>query len=448
MAWIPPGLRRLFLSDNKELIAEMIAGRALTPEEKKISRRCYLWYCAVNGLSYMCLGETIIILFAVRLKCPDPVIAVLGAMLFFGFLLLPLGKWVTARVGAARCQADFWVYRNIAALLVASAAPAALYWSRTAALCLIVLGSFLFYGCRAAGVVMSQPLVGEICDDRAQGSFLSRSWSYFYACGLIALLTISLVLKLSDGVWALFCIIVAGALLGFTSAGFLRRIRETGQIRDSAKLPLAGGILPVWRNRLVRRQILAGMVCNLGVILTVPISMLALKRGYQVSDTQALLYSLVQFGAATGATRLLARVADRLGGRRATLIGFYGMYCIVLFWIFAPARFCWPLLIVPFFFCPFGTVITVTALQQYFLRTVEKSQQVVASMLIAVGTGAVSGLIGMALSGSLLKFAEYWHGEAGTLGCYRVYFVMVLILMPFLGWSVHRLDRESDAGGR
>ena len=142
----------------------MILNRLLNREEKVISQRNYNRYCAVNGMSYMCLGETVMILFAVRLECPDTVVAVLGAMLFFGFLMLPLGKWMTARVGAARSQSDFWVYRNIAALLVAGAAPMSVFGSRTAALAMIVTGAFIFYGLRAAGVVMSQPRVGEFCD--------------------------------------------------------------------------------------------------------------------------------------------------------------------------------------------------------------------------------------------------------------------------------------------
>ena len=103
----------------------MICNRPLTTAEMASSQRNYLLYNGVNGASYMCLGETVLILFAVKLHCSDTVVAILGGMIFFGFLLLPLGKIMTARVGAARSQADFWVMRNIAALVVAAAAPAA-----------------------------------------------------------------------------------------------------------------------------------------------------------------------------------------------------------------------------------------------------------------------------------------------------------------------------------
>ena len=422
----------------------MILNRLLNREEKVISQRNYNRYCAVNGVSYMCLGETVMILFAVRLDCPDTVVAVLGAMLFFGFLLLPLGKWMTARVGAARSQADFWVYRNIAALLVAGAAPMAVFGSRTVALAMIVLGAFLFYGFRAAGVVMSQPLVGEFCDPDEQGRFISRSWCYFYSSGLLALITISVILNFSSSVWVLFFIIVAGALFGFTSAGFLRNVRETGQIRESSRQPILDGLRPVLKNRVVIRQLLAGMVCNLGVILTVPISMLALKRGYQVSDTQALLYFLVQLAAAVAATRLLSRSADRFGGRKLTIWGFYGFYLLALFWVVVPDRFFWPLLMIPFIFCTSGNTVASMALAQYFLRSVPKEQQVIASMIISVGTGVVSGLLGMICSSGLLKLSAYWSGAAGTLANYRLYFLLVIVLLPVMSLFGHRLDKESE----
>lgn len=99
----------------------MIFKEALSPERQASSQHNYCMFNVINGLSYMCLGETVLILLAVQLGCPDYFISTLGAMLYFGFLLLPLGKIMTARVGAARAQAYFWVARNGAALMVASA---------------------------------------------------------------------------------------------------------------------------------------------------------------------------------------------------------------------------------------------------------------------------------------------------------------------------------------
>ena len=109
----------------------MIMNGPVPPERQAASKYNYKIFALINGLSYMCLGETVIILLAVQLNCKDYIVSALGAMLYFGFLLLPLGKIVTAHVGAAQSQGIFWVLRNISALIVAAATPVCIYVSRS-----------------------------------------------------------------------------------------------------------------------------------------------------------------------------------------------------------------------------------------------------------------------------------------------------------------------------
>ena len=45
----------------------MIYDRPLTDEQRRVSQLNYNLFNIVNGASYMCLGETVIILFAVKL---------------------------------------------------------------------------------------------------------------------------------------------------------------------------------------------------------------------------------------------------------------------------------------------------------------------------------------------------------------------------------------------
>jgi len=169
--------------------------------------------------------------------------------------------------------------------------------------------------------------------------------------------------------------------------------------------------------------------------------MLALKRGYGISDIYALLYSLVQFSASIAANWLLTRIADRFGGRAMTIAGFCGFPLIALYWIVTPRFFCWPLLILPFLLCPCGTVVTANSLQQYFLSTVPKEQQVAGSMMISVGTGVIAGLSGMFLSGGLLKLSAFCSSGV-ALNTYRLYFLFVLIILPVLGVFVLRLEKK------
>ncbi|MBQ9087484.1 MAG: MFS transporter [Lentisphaeria bacterium] len=421
----------------------MICQNPLTPEQIKLSQRNYLAFGAVNGASYMCLGETVIILFAVRLESPNTLVAILGSMLYFGFLLLPLGKWMTSRVGAAQSQADFWFMRNIAAMVVALSAPAYLYWNKLSAMILLVTGAFFFYGFRAAGVVMSQPLLGEICEPERRGRIISLHNTLFHISGLASLVALTLVLKYFSSIWALFGVIVVGAVMGTVAAGLVRNICETGLIKDSAKLPIAPMLLKAFSDKPVRRQLLAGAVCNLMQILVLPISVLTVKKGYHFSDTQALFCTLLQFTVMIGGSFLQSRLADWMGARNVFISGYAGLPLICISWLLLPSD-AHPLLLgIPFIFCGLASITITNGTAFYFLATVKKELQVAASMLISVATGVLSGLAGM-LSGSLLlKTAEKLSVNFGV-DLFRSYFAMVLFLTLagfFCIWMLPRTSR-------
>lgn len=418
----------------------MICHRQLNTQEQHSSQKSYYIFNLFNGGSYMCLGETILILFALQLKCSDTIVAILGAMIYFGYILLPLGKVMTAKTGAVRSQSDFWVMRNVAALLVALAAPVSLYLTPFLGTVFIILGAFLFYGFRAAGVVMVNPLVGEICPKNQIGKFMANSWAIFYGSGVTALAIITIILKFTSGVWILFSVIVLGTTLGIISALIFRKIHETGEIKKHAQKPLIPWIKILLKDKYIRAQILAGMACNIVCILTVPICMLTLKRGLLVDDFVGLVFSLLQFSSAIVVNLITSKIADKLGSKKLLNICYYLFYLITIFWIIIPSNIPIYFVAIPFILAPWCSVVSVVALSQYFLETVPKEHQVNASMLIAIGTGAISGLIGMFLGSFLLKVARYFATSSNNeLLPYKIYFVAVLILLPIFGIFVHKL---------
>lgn len=407
----------------------MIYDRPLTDEQRRVSQLNYNLFNIVNGASYMCLGETVIILFAVKLHAPNVIVAVIGSMLFLGFLLLPLGVVRTAQVGAARSQADFWVCRNVAALLVAVSAliqPLSQYlaWG------LLLLGSFLFYGFRAAGVVMSQPLIGDITNNMDRARLIARSTGLFYVSGLVAMVTISLVLGHYDSLWVLVGIIVAGACCGVTASTFVRKIDETSAIRRSAQAPLFPQLKTAFFDSTLRRQICAGFMVNLAIIMMAPIAILTMKRGYGVSDTQAILFSIVQFASSIAATQISGKITEKIGPRKVAIYSYMLIFPICLFWLFAPAAvssvWMWGLFALPFILIGAMMVSAQNAMVHYFLMAVPKERQVASSMFISVVTGAAAGVTGMFVAGGLLKLAERFLGSG--LPMYRAYFVAAGVL--------------------
>ncbi len=408
----------------------MICQQPLTTEQRHRSQFNYNMFNVINGFSYMCLGETVLILLAVQLDCPDYFVSTLGAMLYFGFLLLPLGKLFTAQVGAAQTQTIFWILRNCAALLVGSSTIFHAMGWHLFSMGTLLLGAFLFYGFRAAGVVMSQPLIGDFTDEISRPRVIAVSIGLFYVSCFFALITISWLLHLNSSVWMLTGVIVVGAMFGFSSSHFIRKIDETESIRQSARKPIRAELVSALRDRSLKRQILAGFIINLAIIMLVPVSMLTLKRGYRVSDTDALLYALVQFAAAAIVSFLSGKVAAKIGPRK-TMLHAYGLLLLLgLLWVFAPAEKSFTYLALPFFLAGGASVALNNSVMHYFLQNVPPSKRVAASIFVSVVTGAGAGVVGMLLAGLLLRV--FVPGESGgSLLNYQHYFLCAtLLLLP------------------
>ena len=419
----------------------MIFNRPLTDEERRRAQINYNRYSLVNGASYVCLGETVVILFALKLHAPNVLIAVVGSMIYFGYLLLPLGVLRTGCVGAARSQADFWVWRNLAALLAASGAVAALF-SEHLAWGLLLAGSFLFYGFRAAGVVMAQPLLGDITTDADRAKLLGESSARFYILSVITLAAITFIVGWCDNIWVLTAIIATGALTGIAASTFVRRIDETSAIRDTARKPLLPQLRSALADRSLRKQIYAGAVFNLGNIMLAPISVMALKRGCGVSDRAAILFSLLQFGAAAFGSKLTEPVTRRIGTRGLAVLTYLLIFPVCLFWILGPApgaslpARC--MLGVPFLLLGIYIASYNNAMIGYFLISVPKERQVAGSMFINILTGVAASLVSMLAAGTLLKFSEHFFGSG--LPMFRAYFASAggIFLLSFL--LILRLD--------
>lgn len=417
----------------------MICKEPLSASQLASSQRNFYLSSLINGLSYMCLGETVLILFAVRLGCPDYIVSALGAMLYLGFILLPLGKGATARVGAAKSYAFFWVARNVAALLVAFAAIVSFMGMATLSTILLLIGAFFFYGFRAAGIAMSQPLVGNITTKETRPRVIGINFGIFYGASLISLVTISLLLKLQDSLTMLTGIVVVGALLGFTASLFISRIDETESIRDSARKPILNEFRKGLRSPILKRQLAAGFIINLGIIMFVPISMLALKRGYGVSDTQALLFALVQFGTSAVASFYSEKIDHKLGARKTLLYAFLLLTAIGPIWILAPGKFQPLYMLLPFLIAGGTSSIILNAMTHYFLQTIPEKRQVAGSMFIWVITGAGAGVTGMILAGLLLDFSTRFNTGSLLLPGYRVYFGLAFLLLIGGGVFILRL---------
>lgn len=418
----------------------MIIDHPLSAKDRRISQKRILIFNSINGLSYMCLGETLLILLAVKIMMPDTLITILGAMQYIGFILLPLGVWRAGSVGAAQCQADFWVARNTAALFAAVGAIVSLKfpilgWS------ILLLASFTFYGCRAAGVVLAQPLTGEITTTEDRPQFIAKCGALFYLFGVIALILVSLTLQIKDSLYVLCGVIVIGASLGVTASSLLRAVRETATLKNSACRKLLPELKTSLKNPFIIQQLFAGFWATIAIVTILPVSVLFIKKGYGFTNTQALFFSSTQFIACFVVSYFTGKFAAKKGPRLLLLVGYITYLILVLLWILAPfTGMIWiiPLSLIAFALYGSAVVMGDNALQGYFLMTIPKEQQVITAVLINILRGFCAGLGGMLLASGLLKLAQYliryinpyilkfFPDAVEQISIYKLYFVMLL----------------------
>ena len=436
----------------------MIFDRPLTAEERRASLRRIALFSLVNGVSYVCVGETIMVLAAVRLGCPDAVTAAIGTMLYVGFALLPLGRFLAARWGAAKSSAGAWVARNGFALLIA----AALVWAPGMPLlasAMVLVGAFGFYGCRAAAVVLQGPLYGEAATAEGRSRALGLFNALFYVGMAAGLAGVLAAMTRAEETAALVGIVCVGSAFGTWSSWFLGRAHESNALRDGARKPVRADLREVAANRAFRRHVAACCCLNLALMLVQPASVIILKRGYGATDLQAMLYTMPFIVGSGVGSWLTGPMGRRWGPRKEMLGGFLALLGICAFWALLPdgsvagaglamaALWCGG-----YFALGFARSVVETAIMHYYLSAMEPRLRISAGIVLYTAMGVLAGLVGVALTALLMGRVSAGGATdvpgPRALAAYRTFFLEVLVLLAplvVLVWRVIPLPEEVRA---
>ena len=278
---------------------------------------------------------------------------------------------------------------------------------------------------------MSQPLVGDIAAERERGRVLAISNALFFGSCLLALLGITLLLQRNQSIWMLIGVIVFGATCGIFASAIFYRVDETAALRDSAGKPLGGDFRYAIHSPSLRKQIFAIFFVNSGTILLLPISILALKRGYALSDFEILKFALLQFGTSSLMSLLTGRLALHIVPEKILFGAYAALLMPVLFWLFAPKQYAF------WYFAPLwgiagaATVSATNAATHYFLQSVPVAKRIAVSIFLSIFTGAGAGIAGMAVGSGLLKLCASFAGSSEPLTQYRWYFLLAgMLLFP------------------
>ncbi len=417
---------------------QMIFQGEVPAEYRRRSQKNYYYFGALNGISYMCLGENILILLTIRLGFPDYVVSIMGAMQMLACLVLPVGRVVCARVGAARSQGSFWVARNCCGLIVALAGVLAIFGWYSLALAFMLAGAFGFYACRSAGIAFSLPLVGSFSAPEERGNVLGISVGLFYIGGTLAIVAISALVHRFDSVWSLLAVVVFGSCIGVTSSRFLLRLDESAILQETARKPLLPEVKEACRNRKLWHVILVFFYLQLAAALVIPGSMLVVKRGSGFTDFSALFLTMGQYFSCAFVSLTVARYSQIFGPRRLMLVAYFLILLAGGSWLLldGPCGFLRALTV--FMLVGGAHAVLGNSLSHYFLQRFTPAQQVPYTIVLQAFAPAAAGAFGMAVSSFMLKISAHFFPLV-PLDSYRFYFALLLLLLAPGYYVIHKL---------
>jgi len=413
----------------------------LSFSEKIMGRRRFLWFTRINAISFGCLAESILILYAIKNGAEDWLVGVIASLFQLTMPLMFVGKWFIGKYGASRTFALSWIFRNLSGAMLIFVPILSRNVHPAVGLFVLALSAFGFFGFRSIGFTANIPLIAEVTDKNNRGKFISQIWLHFNLFYLFTMLALIGALKLSNQMLTYQIIIIFGSLAGFVAAFFILRVPETIHPTNSGQLPIRHSFYYLWKTPRPRKLLFAWSAASAGMVLINSFSMVSLKNGYLISDNSALGFSMVQIGGGIVAAFLNRIILDRVGPRPMLILYSYGLIVISLLWVAAPGHFV-NYYLIPIFLliglCVAGASI---ALSHYFLSIVPDKERVSISMLVYVISGIVAGLTGTFVGGGLLKLLRILNFSG--LAVYRVYFIVIsFILIPllFIVCHIERLE--------
>jgi hypothetical protein len=414
----------------------------LSPQSQETGRKRFLWFVRINTLSFCCLADSILILYAIKLGAEDFLIGLMSSFIYLTMPLMIFGKRMIQKFGAAQTYGICWFIRKIFAAMMILSPIAIKHINQTAGLVILVIGSFGFFAFRSIGFTANTPLIGEITDKSNRGNYISKIWQQFTIVNLFALILLMGILKLSESTFIFQLIIFAGVLFGILGALFVYGVPETLNPKISAGRSISFALAYTWKNMRSRKLLFSWSAATTANMLLLPFSMVALKNGYNVSDFNALFFALFLFLGGIAASSVNTIFLDRVGPRPMLIIYSLGLMSSAILWILAPQNLVVVYHAIIFLINGMALAGTNTALSHYFLIAIPEKERVGTNIFLLIISGATAGLAGTILGGGLLKLLRIF--DLNNLLLYRTFFVIILIVLIPLFFITKRIERIED----
>lgn len=414
----------------------------LNEEQRSVAWRRFEAFALLNGFSFAILGESILVLYALKAGVSEPATAVMGSFLFLTMPFMLVGKQLMKRIGAARTQGMGWLFRNGFGLVMA-AAPLASWAGQPGLVAPIFLfGALGFYACRGVGMVGFRPLIGEVTREGERGRFMGRFGMRINISYLSALLLLAAIMQWQPSLGAFQVLLVVACVAGIGSAGFMLAMPEGPGPAQSAATPLVTSMKSIAGSPRLRRMVAAQMAGWAMVAMIIPISAVALKRGYNVSEAKASLFVFVQISGSLLASYAGGILSGRTGPRPMVGVGALGLLAVAVLWAVTPQSFLPLYTFLVFLVLGMGKAWLDLGTLHYFMNATDEKDRVDVGIAVMVLGGAAAGVVGAVVSGGVLKILKTMALTPVVM--YRTYFAAAAVCSLPLFWTTLRLQPLGD----
>ena len=421
----------------------MITTGELSLSQQAKGRKILLSFSFLNGVALTFITGNVLSLYLLKVGCSTPVVAVIASFGYLGTLFAFTGKSSIAKLGAGLTLRLAWILCGFTA--IALALIPFLYYlkmNKNLIMLLITCVTFLFFVFKSIGTASTQPLMGEFTSEDNQGIFSSKYFLYYTIANINAMGCVIGFVSWHKTLIIFQLLILLGGLIKLACSCLFIGLNETETPRKSAHSIRTKKLLAtIWNTKDYRNFLFCRSFSRAGLILIVPISILALKQLYGVSDQIALIFAFVQMGGGILITYLNGIICEETGPKPLLIIYILLLFLISMFWIFAPIYFHWGYLFIIFFLGGICLCGLDSCLNFYYLAIIPRENSVGISLWYTVISGAVAGIAGLFLGGGLIKVLSLLVAHQNI---FRYYYGIMFILMIPIFYIVYILKSASS----
>ncbi|MCP4179273.1 MAG: MFS transporter [bacterium] len=405
----------------------MIIDHKLTFKQKAKERKKLISFSFINGISSSCISINIISLFLIQAGFSTVLVTITTAFVNVATIGVLFSKLLISKYGAAKAMSISWFLKGSAAVLLALSPFAINYLHKDLLVVLLLLITFLFYIFRAFGNPAMQPLFADLTNESNRGKFTSVTFLNYNLAMFVTLISFYFISKFVQGFKTFQIILLTGAIGNIICSIILIKVNESSYSEESSKkfnLLFIAKMLN--RDTKIRNFFIArGLAVTLGSLI-ISVSIIALKKIYNISDSTALMYILIELIGCISIAYISKMISEFTGPKPLMIIYATGNIIISLLWVMAPKSLA-PIYFAIIFFlggiCSTGLIISTF---HYFLLLVPQKKSVGYSLLFSIVTGFFAGIIGIVLGGGLIKLLTSL--DLSSIMVFKIFYLVMLIL--------------------